>query len=92
MVCSLTFLSSFVHYPEDGKANSTVFALHLAMPEHEQIGKAIWEDFVPGALVNGQLQAKPDPVVVGKGLESVQHALDVQMKGVSARKVVVDLQ
>ncbi|OJJ82909.1 zinc-binding alcohol dehydrogenase family protein [Aspergillus glaucus CBS 516.65] len=69
-----------------------VFALHLAMPEHEQIGKAIWEDFVPGALVNGQLQAKPDPVVVGKGLESVQHALDVQMKGVSARKVVVDLQ
>ncbi|ODM22810.1 hypothetical protein SI65_00399 [Aspergillus cristatus] len=69
-----------------------VFALHLAMSEHEQIGKAIWEDFVPGALDNGQLQAKPDPVVVGKGLESVQHALDVQMKGVSARKVIIDLQ
>lgn len=92
MVCSSTFLSSFVHYPEDGKANSTVFALHLAIPQHEQLGKAIWEGFVHGALVNGRLQAKPDPVVAGKGLESVQHALDVQMKGVSARKVVIDLQ
>lgn len=62
------------------------------MPEHEQIGKTIWEDFVHGALVNGQLQAKPDPIVVGRGLESMQHALDIQMKGVSAKKVVVDLQ
>ena len=38
------------------------------------------------------MQAKPDPVVIGKGLESVQHALDIQMKGVSARKVVLDIQ
>lgn len=88
LVCSV----SFVHYSEDGEAKSTVFALHLAMSEHEQIGKAIWEDFVPAALDNGQLQTKPDPIVVGKGLESVQHALDVQMKGVSARKVIIDFQ
>lgn len=72
------------------RANITaVFALHLAMDPNEQTAKAIWEDFVPGALVNGQLQAKPDPIVVGQGLENVQHALDVQMKGVSAKKVVV---
>jgi hypothetical protein len=29
-------------------------------------------------------------LVVGRGLRSVQHGLDVQKKGVSAAKVVVD--
>lgn len=33
---------------------------------------------------------KPDPLVVGEGLRSVQHALDRQKKGVSAAKIVVD--
>lgn len=32
---------------------------------------------------------KPDPLVVGEGLRSVQHALDRQKKGVSASKIVV---
>jgi hypothetical protein len=37
------------------------------------------------------MQAKPDAEVVGKGLESMQHGVDVLKKGVSAKKIVVEL-
>ena len=39
----------------------------------------------------GRHRAVPEPLVVGTGLEAVQEALDVQRRGVSARKVVVSL-
>ena len=55
------------------------------------VGKAIYEDFLPKALAEGAYIAAPDAYVVGKGLESIQAALDVQKKGVSAQKVVVSL-
>lgn len=43
------------------------------------------------ALEAGTLQPKPDPMVVGQGLVSIQLGLDTVRKGVSARKVVVRL-
>lgn len=43
------------------------------------------------ALENGTLQCKPDPTVIGEGLESIQLGLDVLRKGVSATKIVVRL-
>jgi hypothetical protein len=43
------------------------------------------------ALKDGTLQCKPDPMVVGAGLESIQLGLDVLRKGVSATKVTVRL-
>ncbi len=55
------------------------------------VGKAIYVDFLPKALAEGAYVAAPDPHVVGKGLEYVQAALDLQKKGVSAKKVVVSL-
>ena len=55
------------------------------------VGKAVFEDFLPGALENGTYLAKPEPLVVGKGLEFVQEAFEVQMKGMSAKKVAVSL-
>lgn len=56
---------------------------------YQHVGKWIWGECVPQALANGTVQAKPDPLVVGNGLEGVQHAIDVQKNGVSAKKVVV---
>ena len=38
------------------------------------------------------MKCKPDPEVVGEGLEYVQEALDRMAKGVSAKKLVVKLQ
>ncbi len=51
----------------------------------------IWKDYVPKALESGHLKCLPEPLIVGKGLESVQKGLDENKKGVSAKKVVIEL-
>lgn len=56
-----------------------------------EVGKMIYEDFLPAALEDGSFVPAPEPLVVGHGLEYVQKGLEVQKKGVSARKVVITL-
>jgi hypothetical protein len=56
-----------------------------------EVSKAVYEDFVPAALAVGRYQAAPEPRVVGHGLQHIQAALDAQLKGVSAAKIVVSL-
>jgi hypothetical protein len=56
-----------------------------------EVGKAIYEEFLPQALAEGKYIAAPDPQVVGKGLEHVQEAMNLNKKGVSAKKLVVTL-
>ena len=58
---------------------------------YNEVGKAIYVDFLPQALAEGTYIAAPDPYVVGKGLENIQTGFDVQKKGMSAKKVVVSL-
>ncbi len=41
--------------------------------------------------MRGAYKPAPEPLVVGKGLEMVGEAFEVQRKGVSAKKVVVAL-
>lgn len=45
---------------------------------------------MPKALENGRLKTKPNPEVVGKGLQDIQHAVDVLKEGVSAKKIIVN--
>ncbi|KAI1452557.1 GroES-like protein [Annulohypoxylon moriforme] len=54
------------------------------------IGK-IFRDFLPQALASGQFVPEPEPLVVGSGLEKIQEAYDLRLKGVSAQKIVVTL-
>jgi NADPH:quinone reductase-like Zn-dependent oxidoreductase len=68
-----------------------VLAYAIIQEPNQHVGEWIWGKFVPEALANGRLQAKPDPFVVGIGLKDIQNALDIQKKGVSAKKVVVTL-
>ena len=56
-----------------------------------EVGKVVYVDFLPKALAEGTYIAAPDPEVVGKGLEYIQAGLDLQRKGMSAKKVVVSL-
>lgn len=56
-----------------------------------EVGPAIWTDFLPRALSNGVYVAAPDAEVVGKGLESIQDGLDLLTKGASAKKYVISL-
>jgi NADPH:quinone reductase-like Zn-dependent oxidoreductase len=56
-----------------------------------EVSKAVYEDFLPAALAAGTYQAAPEPRVVGHGLRDIQPALDAQLRGVSAGKIVVSL-
>lgn len=57
----------------------------------DTVGKHLWQDFLPSALATGTFRYKPDPEVVGHGLENVQKAVDLLREGVSAKKLVVTL-
>jgi NADPH:quinone reductase-like Zn-dependent oxidoreductase len=52
----------------------------------------VWESgFLTKALESGKLKCLPEPMVVGKGLESLQQAFAVRKGDISAQKVVVEL-
>ncbi|KAK8120877.1 zinc-binding alcohol dehydrogenase domain-containing protein cipB [Apiospora kogelbergensis] len=53
--------------------------------------RPIFEDYLPQALADGQFVPRPKPEVVGKGLDKIQGAFEVLRKGVSAKKIVVQL-
>ena len=74
--------------PPEGVTIKSVFGTSI---KDNQVGKAVYEDFLPKALETGSFVPAPEPLMAGKGLESVQDAVDLQQKGVSARKVVVSL-
>ena len=71
-----------------GVTTKFVFGTSL---KHNEVSTAVYRDFLPAALAEGRYVATPEPLVVGSGLECVQEAMDVQRRGVSARKVVVTL-
>lgn len=77
--------------PGDVQAK-TVFA-GLLLPGHgyDDVTRLVWETFVPEALDAGILKPFPPPLVVGKGLDAIQDGVDQNKKGVSYRKVVVEL-
>jgi NADPH:quinone reductase-like Zn-dependent oxidoreductase len=56
-----------------------------------EVSTAIYRDFLPDALAQGRYVAAPKPTVVGHGVADFQKAMDIQLKGVSAAKVVVTL-
>jgi len=56
-----------------------------------QVSTLIYRDFLPGALASGRYAAAPKPSVLGHGVQDFQQAMDIQLKGVSAAKVVVTL-
>ncbi len=71
-----------------GIASRFIFGTTL---KSNEVSTAIYRDFLPAALADGRYRAAPKPAVVGHSLDDIQHALDVQRKGVSAQKVVVSL-
>ncbi|KAL9619116.1 MAG: hypothetical protein Q9160_006205 [Pyrenula sp. 1 TL-2023] len=66
-----------------------IFGSSLAFNE---VGKAVYENFLPEALARGAFVPAPEPHVYGKGLENIQAAMDFQKAGVSAKKVVVSFE
>ena len=78
-----------------------VFAIHAVTVKtnfavdfqafEEGVGTYIWKEFLPSALEAGTFHYKPDPEIVGHGLENVQEAVNLLAEGVSAKKLVVTI-
>lgn len=75
--------------PPAGLDGHLVFG--TSVTQDEDLAKAIWAEFLPAALAEGTIKPKPEPLITGKGLESIQKGLDTQRAGVRAKKVVVTL-
>lgn len=56
-----------------------------------EVGEAVYGDFLEKALESGKYIAAPEPEIAGHGLEKIQDAYEVFKKGVSAKKIVVTL-
>ncbi|KAL0939587.1 Zinc-binding alcohol dehydrogenase domain-containing protein cipB 2 [Colletotrichum truncatum] len=85
----------FIVPPKINLSKNIQWTMSLAFEIMNDKGKPVldhvWGKFVPKAIVNKQLRPKPDPVVVGNGLEDIQAGMDKQKAGVSAKKLVIRL-
>ncbi|RYP78390.1 hypothetical protein DL771_000575 [Monosporascus sp. 5C6A] len=75
--------------PPEGVQIQAVFGTTI---KDNEVGKVIYEEFLPKALEAGSYVPSPEPLLAGERLESLQAAVDLHRAGVSARKVVVRLQ
>lgn len=55
------------------------------------VGPAIYADFLPAALACGAYRAEPPAEIVGRGLDAIPGGLKQLSQGVSAKKLVVAL-
>ncbi len=89
---AFTYLSGlgslWIKGKQNGVRNQFIFGDTLV---YNEVGPAIYEQFLPKALADGSFIATPEPQVVGHGLEKIQEALNLHMKGVSAKKLIVTL-
>lgn len=56
------------------------------------IGDAVWRKYIPEALANGKFRAKPEAFIIEGGLEKVQVGVDMLRNGVSAKKIVIEIE
>ncbi|KAF2434883.1 oxidoreductase [Tothia fuscella] len=87
------FMACTLEPPKDlpqGVSATWCFAPSIHMKEPE-VANAVWGDYIPQALSDGSFQAKPDAIVVGTGLESIQQAFERHKQRVSGAKIVVKI-
>ncbi len=68
-----------------------VSAIWGGSPAQNDIGPAVFADFLPTALADGRYQPAPPAHIIGHGLTEVPEALATLRAGVSARKLVIEL-
>ncbi|KAF1964284.1 GroES-like protein [Bimuria novae-zelandiae CBS 107.79] len=87
-----SFVSAMISITISSKLRGITTSFIWGSVAHSPVGEAVYANFLPEALANDKFRPALEPVVVGEGLEAIQGALDIQKKGVSARKVVVSLK
>lgn len=84
------FVAMAMQYPEE-KIPEGVIAKYIMEDVHSSgVGKMLFE-LLPEALAQNKYKVAPEPLVVGKGLESIQGGIDAVMRGVSATKIVITM-
>ncbi|KAI1751551.1 GroES-like protein [Xylaria castorea] len=74
-------------------AGITTEMIHAFEIQNTPLAETLFGSFLPRALASGSYKCEPKPLVVGKGLESVQAAFDIGKTGsVSCQKLVVTLE
>lgn len=56
-----------------------------------EVGPAIWGEWLTPALAKGLMKCFPAPEIVGSGLEYIEEGCKRIAKGVSATKLVVEI-
>lgn len=85
-------ITSTLPVPEDKPETVTATQIFGITLKDNEVGKAIYEDYLPEALRKGSFLPAPAPRIVGEGLDVLQAALDAQKAGVSAEKIIVTLR
>ncbi|KAJ5107706.1 chaperonin 10-like protein [Penicillium angulare] len=67
------------------------FIMMASTTESDNCVSRVYMEFLGPALAKGQFIAAPDAQIVGRGLEKINEALELNQKGVSAKKIVVSL-
>lgn len=61
-------------------------------PAHIEVGKTIYQTWLPAAMAANTIRVSPPAKVVGHGLEAVEEAIDFMRQGkVSGVKLVITL-
>jgi Zn-dependent alcohol dehydrogenase len=76
---------------EKGQPDDVQMGSVVARISGKEVAKAIYGEFLPKALEARKMKPKPDPVMIGKGLEHMQEGMDKVRAGVRATKIVVSL-
>ncbi|KAI0547966.1 GroES-like protein [Xylaria curta] len=87
-------VACLVIFSQEGvPAGITTEMIHAHWIRGTPLAETIFGKFLPEALASGKYKCEPKPLVVGRGLESVQAAFDLSKTGtVSCQKLVVTLE
>ncbi|KAI1733672.1 GroES-like protein [Xylaria scruposa] len=87
-------VACLVIFSQEGvPAGITTEMIHAHWIRDSPLAETIFGKFLPEALASGRYKCEPKPLVVGKGLDSVQAAFDISKTGtVSCQKLVVTLE
>ncbi|OIW25918.1 GroES-like protein [Coniochaeta ligniaria NRRL 30616] len=67
------------------------FIMIVGLVDPKSCVSRVYLDYLGPALATGQFVPAPPPLVVGRGLDQINEALERNQKGVSAKKIVVSL-
>jgi len=80
------FVSTTLSPPDDRPANVDTNHIFATSLKDNEVGQAVYGDFLPAALVAGTYHAVPDAQIVGHGLVALQKAFKSRNKAFQAKR------